>query len=284
MASMSKAKPENRALPKRFYTAVAVQQSADGFGIALDGKLLRTQGRNPLHVASQQLAGAIADEWEAQAEFINPDTMPLARLINLTIDRVPADRAALLMELARYGQTDLVCYRAPQDAVIARQSRSNPASSVCETITLSAPNSWIASALEGPRNDESLRQRQDTIFTPILDWLRAAYGIDLAVTEGVMPVAQSTASQQRMAALFAEASDGQLAALCMMVPLLGSAVLALAVWKGRIAVEEALIAARLDEDFQAEKWGADPLAVAAWEAKARDVRASGFFLTHNALK
>src|SRR5690606_35605476 len=103
-----KAKAENRALPKRFYTSA---EARDG-QILLDGRVLKTSAKNPLYVAQHKLAEAVAAEWNAQAEFIDPDAMPLTRLLNIAIDRVPMDRAALIDDMVRYAETDLLCYRA----------------------------------------------------------------------------------------------------------------------------------------------------------------------------
>lgn len=238
MVGMSKAKAENRALPKRFYREVTV---ADG-EVLLDGKRLRTAAKQPM-VLRSALAEAVAAEWRAQETHIDPDAMPLTRLVNITLDRVPHDRAALLLNAAAYGESDLLCYRDAAPELAARQAKH---------------------------------------FNPVLDWA-AQQGVKLNVTEGVMPVTQPTESLHRLHQHLAVASDSELAALAMMVPLLGSALLAWAVWQGALTIEDALNAARLDEEFQAEKWGRDAEAEAAWAPKARDLRAAAFFLTHNGL-
>ena len=263
MVSMSKAKAEPRALPKRFYVAVDVQQEADGFSITLDGKIVRTPARNRLHVASQQLAQQIAAEWGAQIDVIDTDRMPLTRLTHIALDRVPLDRSALLADIAAYGETDLVCYRAPQQN-----------------------DDFLHTGIASIRNDDApiLRAQQDAIFDPILQWANETYGLVFEVTDGIIPIAQTEATRTALGALFAAANDHELAALAMMVPILGSALLTLAVWKGHLLVEEALAAARLDEDFQAQRWGSDPHVAVNWAAKCRDVQASAFFLTCNGLK
>lgn len=240
MVSMSKAKPEPRPLPKRFYAAAMVQQNGAAFCIALDGKTVRTPRGKLLHCASQQLAQQICEEWEAQREIIDSDAMPLTRLLTIALDRVGDDRAALLDDIARYCETDLLYYR------------------------------------DG-KNDLALLQYQH--FTPVLDWCSKTYAVRFHLTEGVMPIAQEAATLEKLRSIFAESNDHELAALAMMVPLLGSALLALALWKGAIDVEAALTAARLDETFQAQKWGEDADTAAKWAAKARDIRASAFFLT-----
>ena len=250
MVGMSKAKAENRPLPKRFYAAANSVQQADGFAITLDGKMVRTPKGNLLHCASQQLAQYIAAEWQAQGEHIDTDTMPLTRLLNIAHDRMDEDREALLHDIAGYLETDLICYRAP----------------------ISDP------ALPIDSRNAQLRALQLQHFDPILTWIHGEYGVDFVVTEGLMPVPQPAASIQKIAAAFSAADAPSLAALALMVPILGSALLTLAVWKGRISAEEALAAARLDETVQAEAWGADAEVTIAWAAKCRDVKAASIFL------
>lgn len=238
MVSDSKAKAENRAHPKRFYKTAGTENGR----ILLDGRELKTQGRKPLVIASPVLAEAVAAEWHAVETHINPDRMPLTRLVNITIDRAGADRAALIQTIVEYAGTDLLCYRAPE-----------------------------------------LAQLQATLFDPVLQWA-AGQGIILATTDNVMPIVQPEASLEAAAALVSQATDAEITALAMMVPLLGSAVLALAVWQREVSVEAALEMARLDETKQAEQWGIDEESEAAWAHKKTDIHASAFFLTHNSLK
>ena len=255
MVSTTPAKAEKKTLPKRFYAAANLQQIAGGFAITLDDKIIKTPQRKNLYCAPQQLAQQIVAEWAAQVDVIDTDTMPLTRLLNIALDRVEGDRVALLEEMNRYVETDLLFYRAsqPENALIVDTAAA-------ELIAL-----------------------QQEYFTPILVWGKQTYGATFNITEGIMPIVQPAESLAAIAAVYAEANSHELAALAMMVPILGSALLALAVWKGQLGVEEALIAARLDETVQAKHWGEDPETVAAWQTKCRDVRACAFFLTCSTL-
>lgn len=241
---------ENRPLPKRFYAAANVAPAEGGFVITLDGKMVRTPQQKLLQCASQQLAAAIAAEWEAQANHIDTDTMPLTRLLNIALDRVEIDRDALLADIINYAQTDLLSYRAPLAQV----------------------------GLPIDSHHEELRALQVQHFDPILAWLEKEYAAPFMVTEGLMPVPQPATSIEKIAAHFAAANDHELAALALMVPILGSALLTLAVWRGNVAVEIALIACRLDETVQAKHWGEDAEVATKWAAKARDVKAAAIFL------
>ncbi len=241
MVAMSQAKPEKKSLPKRFYDRVDLQQNGAAFSIMLDGKLLRTQARNMLQLYSAELAEAIAAEWRAQTQHIDPDTMPLTRLANLSIDRAAADRAAWVENIVAYAETDLLCYRANAQSI------------------------------------RGLRERQEEVFAPLLQWA-SGQGVAVHPTDSIMPAPQPQQSLDALRSIMTQASDDALAALAMLTPLLGSAILAWAVWRGRITVEDALAAARLDESAQAEQWGEDAESAAAWAWKCRDALAAAFFL------
>ncbi len=243
MVQMSKAKMENRALPKRFYLEAIAAPSGEGWAILLDGKPVKTMAKQKLVIASKVIADAVATEWRAQKEFINPDHMPLTRLANITLDRIPLDRAALIDDVVRYAETDLVCYHAP--------------------------------------GTESLGRMQHATFEPLLEWARVSYALDFSTTEAIMPIIQPPQTLANARALIEQTTDAELAGLAMMVPLLGSFVLSVALWKRRLEVDQALKAARLDEDLHTEKYGIDDEAAAAWANKEKDIRASAFFLTHN---
>lgn len=258
MVSMSKAKHALKPLPKRFYKRAAYEALDASYVITLDGKNIRTPRGQLLQCASQQLAQHIATEWDAQEKFIDADAMPLTRLLNITIDRVAADRSALLAEIAAYSETDLLFYHAPMDVVVVGRMGADTLSSDAELAALQLQH-----------------------FAPVLAWARSAHGLSFNITQSLMPVPQPPESLQKMLQFFAAANDHELAALAMMVPLLGSALLTLAVWEGAVDVEAALIAARLDEMLQEKKWGADGETTAKWSAKCRDVRACAFFLTCN---
>src|SRR5690349_7292011 len=108
---------------KRFWKDVAVEREADGFALTLDGRPVKTPGRASLLLPTPQLAEAIAQEWRAVGETIDPRAMPLTGLANAAIDRVGAAHAAFAAGLAAYGETDLLYYRADGPAeLIERQA------------------------------------------------------------------------------------------------------------------------------------------------------------------
>jgi len=227
---------------KRFWTQAKPEADASGAGwtVTLDGRLVKTPGRSTLIVPTRAMADAIAAEWNAQGERIDPFTMPATRAANSAIEKVAPQREAVIDALAEYGASDLLCYRAD------------------------APQLLVA--------------RQVEAWDPLLAWAKAALGAELKPVTGVMFVAQSTEALAALRAPLAAATDFELAALHDLIMLSGSLVIGLKarevsdpgpLWE----------ASRVDETFQADEWGYDEEAVAAAEAKrAAFVAAHRFFL------
>lgn len=103
---------------RRFYKEASVTTQADGFGVALDGRALRTPGGAVFLAPTEALARAAAEEWNAQGEKIDPHAMPVTRLANVAIDRTPGARGELIAATVKYGETDLLCHRAAAPAAL----------------------------------------------------------------------------------------------------------------------------------------------------------------------
>ena len=225
---------------KRVYKEVTTRPAAEGWGIALDGRPMRTPGRNDLVVPSAALARAIAAEWEAQEEEIRPATMPLTRLAATAIDRTAPQRERVIGETANYAGTDLLCYRAGHPPALAA--------------------------------------RQSEAWQPLIDWATLRYDAALAVTSGVIPTTQSPAALRAFAAAVAAQDDFRLTALHTLTAACGSLVIALALLEGRLDAEAAFAASQLDESFQIEAWGEDSEAAARRRALAADISAAARFV------
>jgi chaperone required for assembly of F1-ATPase len=225
---------------RRVYKDVETRPLDNSWGVALDGKPLRTPATLELAVPNEVLASAIAAEWDAQQEEIRPATMPLTRLAATAIDRTSAQRDLVVAETAGYAGTDLLCYRA-------------------ET-----PPALVA--------------RQDAVWQPLIDWAATRYGAALAVTTGIVPAPQSPAALRAFAAIVAGQDDFRLTALHTLTTASGSLVIALALLEGRLDAEAAFAAAQLDETFQIETWGEDTEAAARRRALAADIAAAARFI------
>ena len=225
---------------KRVYNEVATRAAEGGWGIALDGRPMRTPAKNDLVVPSAALAAAIGAEWDAQQDEIRPATMPLTRLAATAIDRTATLRRQVIEEVSNYAGTDLVCYRADHPPALAA--------------------------------------RQNAVWQPLIDWAVLRYDAALTVTAGVIPTPQPGSVLKALSGAVVALDDFRLTALHSLTGSSGSLVIALAVLEGRLAADEAFAASQLDEMFQIEAWGEDAEAAARRDAVAADIAAAARLL------
>jgi chaperone required for assembly of F1-ATPase len=223
-------------LPKRFYKKVMTRDDGEGAALLLDGKPVRTPGKASLVLPTRALAEAVAGEWRAQGERIDPMTMPLTKLANSTIDGVRGREQAVIDDIVKHAGSDLLCYRA-----------------------------------QGPRE---LVEAQGKHWDPVLAWAKAVLGAPFGRVEGIVHTAQPSASLERIKRELAGRDAFSLAALHVMTALTGSALLALAVARGQMTPEEAWAAAHVDEDWQISKWGEDAEAASRRKDRWRDFSAA----------
>jgi chaperone required for assembly of F1-ATPase len=228
-------------LPKKFYETVTVAETEGGYGVYLDGKPVRTPGRRALILPTVAAAQIVADEFSRQKDVINPAKMPATRLANTAVDGVADDSQAVVEDLLRFASSDMLFYRA-----------------------------------EGPA---ALVRRQSESWDPLIDWASSALSAHFILAQGVMPVTQP---REALAALGvhinAFSNPVALAALHAMTTLTGSAILALAIARGEIGVQEGWKLAHLDEDWTAEQWGEDAEAQVRRAYRAEEMTAAAAML------
>lgn len=209
-----------KPLPKRFYTAVTVAPVEGGFGLLLDGRPVKTPAKATLVLPTEALASLVRAEWEAQAEVIDPATMPVTRLVNTALDGIAKDPQAVFDDIVKFSANDMLCYRAGEpEALVARQS-----------------------------------ERWD----PLLAWAAEIVGARFILAEGVIHQEQPPQAVEGFARALAPYRDPMaLAALHTITSLTGSAILTLAFAMKRLTVEEAWTLAHLEEDWTIEHWGED---------------------------
>jgi chaperone required for assembly of F1-ATPase len=225
---------------KRFYEEAKAVRTDQGWGIALDGRPVKTPARAALAVPAEQLGYGIAAEWNGQAEEIDPLSMPLTGLANAAIDRIAPDPASFAAELARYGEADLFCYRADSPAELAK--------------------------------------RQSEAWDPLLDWAMQRYDIGFETTTAIVHRPQPDETVARLQAAVEAYDAFHLAPLSPLVQLGGSLVGALALAEGAFEEDEVWEATRLDEAWQETHWGEDEEAIAARDTKRREFAAAMRFL------
>jgi chaperone required for assembly of F1-ATPase len=223
-------------LPKRFYKRAEAVAVEGGFSIALDGRHARTPARHPLTLPTEALGAAVAAEWEAQGETIDPTTMPLTRLANVAIDGVAREREAVAAEILKYAGSDLVCYRA--------------------------------------ENPERLVAKQRAHWDPVLAFARDRLGARFTLAEGVMFVGQPAEALEAVAHAIPREDVFVLTALSVLTTLTGSALIALGLHRGALDLEAAWAASNVDEDWNVELWGYDSEAAARKFNREIEMRAA----------
>ena len=226
-----------RPLAKRFYDTVSVEPEEGGFAVRLDGRTVKTPGKNVLRLPTQAAAELVADEWRAQAQEIDPATMPATRLANTAIDAIAGQEDEVFADIVRFSGTDMLCYRA-----------------------------------DGP---QELVARQSDHWDPVIDWVASVHGARFILAEGIIHQEQpeeAVSAYSEALRPFAGAID--LACLHVVTTLTGSALLALAFAHGRLGRDEVWSLAHLDEDWTDEHWGTDAEAQARREKRFEEMVAA----------
>lgn len=229
---------------KRFWeAALAVPRLEGGYGVVLDGRPLRLPGGSILATENRPLAEAIAEEWDkaggSKGGEMHQEDVPLTRILAAAQERIAPDPKPMVEGLTRYGETDLLCYRAEDHRLAARQAEA---------------------------------------WQPVLEWAAQALDAPLRITQGLMPVLQPQDSLAALQAAVARHDAAGLAALGVAVPALGSLVLGLALSLGRLDAEEAHRLAIVDELYQEEFWGSDPETAARRTDRLNEVRLAKRFM------
>ena len=234
-------------LRRRFYEHAGVEEAADGgqreFRIVLDGRQVKTPARRTLAAPTRALAEAIAAEWNAQRDVIDPAKMPLTRLANSIIDGVVDVPAAVAEEVEKYLASDLLFYRA-----------------------------------DGP---DGLIEREAAAWDPVLAWARGALGARFVIAQGIVHVAQPAAALAAAnAAILRDTlrDRWRLGAMHAITTLTGSALIAIALASGALTIEQAWAAAHVDEDWNMAFWGRDEIALERRAARFAEMQAAALVL------
>ena len=223
---------------KRFYTEAGTAVTDGGFSVTLDGKPIRTPSGRYVVAPTRGIAEAIAAEWSAQGETIDPMTMPLTRFAN-SVAEVTEHVDAVADDVAKYLGTDLLFYRAG--------------------------------------HPEALVAREAAFWDPVLAWAANDLGAHFILSEGIMPVTQPEQAIKAARRVF-PSDSWSVAALHLITTVTGSALLALALLRGALDTDEVWAAAHVDDDWNVEKWGVDAEVAARRAARFIDFRAAAAIL------
>ena len=214
---------------RKFWKEASVAEQDGTYAVLLDGRGLKTPAKTPVVAPTEAIAKAIAAEWDAQVEEIDPLTMPVTRWANAALDKVALQHAEVADMLADYGGTDLLCYRAD--------------------------------------NPQELVARQAELWDPILDWAADQLDARLIPVQGVMFRSQDAAALERLRSRVHAFSNFELSAFHDLVALSGSLILGFAAVQELRPIEELWNLSRVDELWQEEQWGRDEEAFELAETK-----------------
>lgn len=218
-------------LPKRFYRSAAAEAAGEGFLLRLDGKPAKTRAGRALAAPTERLGLALAGEWNACGEFIDFSAMPMTRFVMTLVDLGDRDAGEWRDAILLFLKSDLLCYRASEPAALV--------------------------------------DRQRAAWDPPLDWAAEYLGARLATGAGVSFIEQTAAPIAAAQSRLAMAQAGSLLGMKAAAEISGSAVIALALAENAFPAEALFEASRVDEAWQAERWGLDDEA----ERRAKRLRA-----------
>lgn len=231
---------EARQLPKRFYKSAASTPHSSGYGIELDGRAIKTPKRTPLIVQTEALANAIAAEWDALVDKIDPEKLPLTKIANTVLDGIIGREREIHDDLVRYIGNDLLFYRAELPAALV--------------------------------------SRQAAAWDPVLAWFAETYDARFKTTVGIMPIEQNLLMVAKAASALSHETAMSLAPLHVMTTLTGSALLTIAHLKGHLTPDQVWHATHIDEDWQVERWGDDDEALTRRAKRRAELQSAADFL------
>jgi len=211
---------DKQSFPKRFYKQAEVTPLDTGFTVELDGKGIKTPGRKPIIVPTENAAQLMADEWNAIETEINPLLMPATRLVNTAVDGVADEMQAVMEDVTRYAASDMLCYRADMPKELVEKQREH--------------------------------------WDPVLDWVLETFHAHFEITSGIMSVAQPKDTITAFGNQLKQHADPiKIACIHTFTSISGSALLALALAENHLTAETCWQAAHVDEDWNISRWGED---------------------------
>lgn len=220
----------------KFYKTAKADKLGDGYGVYLDGRKLSTPQKKVLILPNLASAQLIADEWNAQKDKIDTNSMPITRLVNVAIDRAPLTRDALCDEVQKYASTDLLCYRT-----------SSP---------------------------EILYQNQCELWDCEIIWINEFFKTNFIAKTDCLDLFQTQETLNKIRDKAQNYDDLRLTILAFVTAIAGSAILGFGLVEGRLIESEIFQKIRIEEDHNAKIWGYDDDDLKKANGKLSDLKAA----------
>lgn len=205
---------------ERFWKQTTLTAHDAGWQVFLDARPLNTPAGAVLVLPKEALAEAIRQEWDAQHDHIDANTMPMFRQAVTALDRIAPHRQQIIDELIGYGNNELLCYRAEEPP--------------------------------------ELQSEQHRLWQPCLDWASDNFGFNFTISEGIMPINQPPKNAEITHRILKAMDDFHLGGAANLIIASGSMVVGLGVATGHLTPEQGFDVAFLEECWQADQWGHEP--------------------------
>ncbi|KAL7869023.1 hypothetical protein AOLI_G00130110 [Acnodon oligacanthus] len=204
---------------KKFYQDVTISQGEGGlYEINLDRRKLKTPGGKLFTVPNEALAIAVATEWDAQKDTLKFYTMHLTTLCNTALDNpTHRDKDQIISAALKFLDTDTVCYRVEEPPGLVELQK----------------NEW----------------------DPVLDWIEKRYNVVIGSSFSIMGPQIPEETKETFRQHLGSYNVWSLIGLEYVINQLKSVVLSFGLIDRHLTVEQAVLLARLEEEYQIQRWG-----------------------------
>ncbi|KAF7304660.1 Nt-Gln-amidase domain-containing protein [Mycena kentingensis (nom. inval.)] len=206
---------------KRFWKTVSIGKRDDSYTVLLDNRPLKTPSGNLLLLPPNKalVATLVAAEWDHQNTVLKHHALPMTSLVSRAIDSLgdPEISTEVQKSLLRYLDTDTICFH---------QDHPRP-----------------------------LVELQDKHWIPLLAWARSTYGVELTTSDSVLFNSQPDATKSRLKQVLSTLNQWEIAGMERATYTTKSLLIALALVKKHMSVEQAALAALVEVNSQIAVYG-----------------------------
>ncbi|KAI0956818.1 hypothetical protein AcW1_005405 [Taiwanofungus camphoratus] len=206
---------------KRFWKTVGIEERDGLLAVTLDKRSLRTPGGKPLLIPKNKrlVATLIAAEWENQETLLKPHALPMTSLASRAIDGFTEEgtRSEVRGLLLKYLETDTICFHQTEPPALVSLQKAH--------------------------------------WDPILDWARSTFTVDIQTSDSVLMGSQPQETLNKFEEVMSEFDPWEMAAMERSTYTSKSFLIALALVKRQITVEQAALASHVEVNSQIERWG-----------------------------